>query len=116
MQTLEPEPELFDFDPVAAVAGRDEGIARAKNKAERTRPGWLESAMLSILAFPRKEFRVEELRQFAYAHGLDRPPSQRAWGAVIMKARRESMITFVRYEAAQGSDMHRQPVSLWKKT
>lgn len=116
MKATEPEPELFDFDPIRAIAGRDEGMERAKNKAERTRPGWIQSAMLSILAFPRAEFRVEELRQFAYANGLDKPPSQRAWGPVIMRARRESLIEFVRYEIAQGNDMHRQPVSLWKKS
>lgn len=104
----------IDFD--AARVGRDEGMRRATDRADQVRPGWSEDAMNSILAYPEKEFRTEQLRAFAYMNGLDRPPRDLAWGSVMVRAKKAGLIEFVSFVQCVGSEtMHAQPVALWRK-
>lgn len=94
---------------------RDEGIEKAKDHAEKADPGWGDHALRLLRAFRQNTFLTEELRLYAYQNGLPRPPDDRAWGSVIAKARKQKMITFLRYEKVRNPKAHCRPATVWRK-
>ena len=116
------EPELnFDGPPpddrTPGERGRDEGMERAITHAEKCRPGWKDDAIAMIARFPLEEFRAEQLSAFAYANGLDRPPAERAWGSVMVQARRAGLVAPLGFEKTVGTRIaHTTFVCRWRKT
>jgi hypothetical protein len=97
---------------------RDHGIQLSLFNAERNCPDWHGMAMRVlgnyIRKFPGKKFQAEDLRAWAYAQGLPEPPSHRAWGSVIVSAKRKGIIQFVGYENVDNPRAHSTPASVWK--
>lgn len=94
---------------------RDQGINRAVNHVERITADWKKKALQIVKDYPRTEFKTEDVRGFAYRIGLPEPLSERAWGAIINKAKKLGIIEFVRFEAVNNPKAHRTPASVWKK-
>lgn len=94
---------------------RDEGINRAAAHADRTSRGWSDQAFAFLVDFPRKEFMAEDVREWAESHGLPKPPSARAWGAIIVRARREGVIRPSGFANVKNPRAHRTPARVWKK-
>jgi hypothetical protein len=97
---------------------RDQGIQLSLFNAEKSFPGWKDLAMAAlenyILNHPGENFQTEDVREWAYSVGLDKPKNDRAWGGVIVSAKRRGIIQFVGYENVKNPRAHSTPASVWK--
>ena len=73
-----------------SIRNRNAGIAQSLDNAERKTPSWKQQALEYVRIYPRNEFMTENVRHYAYAHGLPHPPSERAWGGVMVAAKKIS--------------------------
>jgi hypothetical protein len=76
----------------AGAALRDEGIARSARSAGHA---WHESALRWLRTYigaGSRAFTCDDVRLSAERNGLPRPPDSRAWGAVMLRAKREGII------------------------
>ena len=107
--------DLFD-----GAALRDKGIKESSEHAEATHEGWNKKAddlLLSfLLTYTGDTFLCEDARTYAEAFGLPNPPDKRAWGGVIVRARRKKLITAVGYSFSKKANCHKSPNTLWKKS
>ncbi len=103
--------EGFDF----GAELRDEGIATAADHAEADCGGWQDMALRFLERYPKGEFMTEEIRDFAYSNGLPLPPHERAWGSVIVKAKKDGLITHAGFRAVRNPAAHKTPASVWRK-
>ena len=63
-----------------------------------------------------KPFLIEEVREKAEGCGLPVPPSRRAWGAIVIKAKRIGIIKRVGYGQVSNPYAHRANASMWVST
>ena len=103
------------LDAQQSTQNRDEGIKRAADNAEMNEHGWQEQALMFLMKFPEKRFQAEDVRSWAYSQGLTTPPNDRAWGAVIRKAKNQGCIRHVGYDAVSNPNAHRTPASVWER-
>lgn len=92
------------------------GAALAENHAEAEHLGWKDLAdgyLLEFLTRNRGEFMVENVREFAYQRGLDRPPSERSWAGVVMRAASLGLIRKIGYRCVSNPKAHATPASVW---
>lgn len=96
---------------------RNEGMQMSLFNANEKVAGWSALAMAFLeqylVKFPFVEFQAEDLRKWAYRHGLKNPPSERAWGSIIRAAKKSGLIQFVRYENVDNPLAHKTPASVW---
>lgn len=98
---------LFESNP-----SRDAGIQQAIDHAEKVDPGWKFRALEMLKACPLQIFMTEDVRAFAYANGLSKPPTEKAWGAVTLLAVKAGLIT----QDGHGPVNNRRAVAVrWKK-
>ena len=96
-----------------SIRNRNAGIAQALDNAERKTPSWKQQALEYVRTFPRSEFMTEDIRSFAYRHGFTHPPSERAWGGVMVAACKEGIIERVGYQAVKNPNAHCTPATVW---
>lgn len=92
------------------------GARLAENHAEASHLGWKSLAdgyLLEFIAHHRGEFMVEDVREFAYKMGLQRPTSERSWAGVIMRAANLGLVRKVGYRAVTNPLAHATPATLW---
>ena len=65
-----------------------EGISQSENNAESKNAGWVYAALEYVRTFNREQFLAEDVRRYAENDGLPLPPSKRAWGGVIVRAKK----------------------------
>jgi hypothetical protein len=118
--------QLAIFDEVTTARNlRDEAIGRAIDHANVVEPKWAKRAWelfefycSTLTAFSKstsdEEFKTEHFVQYALGHGLPKPPDNRAFGAITLKAVKSGLITRVRYEAKDDPKSHGQPISVWR--
>jgi hypothetical protein len=95
---------------------KQEGINAAINHADFKIDGWQEKAWELFLRFPiYQKFMVEDLRSFSYKRGLPNPPSERAWGAIIIRAKKDRIVKHCGYASVKNPSAHRTPASVWMK-
>lgn len=105
----------FDFE--AARRERDLGMQRAADRADRVNDGWTLTAYSNLVALARahklsEPMLGEDIRKLAYDAGLPRPPDERAWGAVFLRARKAGLMVPVGHGQAKSS--HLSPKPLWR--
>ena len=103
--------------PLSGSVLRDRGIARAEDHAETEAPGWKDSALDMLRRYVREvggRFQAEDVREFGRIQCLDEPPNSRAWGGVIVKAKKLGIIQFAGYENVSNPRAHATPASLWE--
>jgi len=93
---------------------RDAGMQQAVDNAESKHPSWGDRALSLLVKYPKDEFMAEQVREFAKSRGLPDPPSKRAWGAVIVKAKKMGIIEHMRYDRVSNPKAHRTPASVWR--
>ena len=100
----------------AALDLRDDGIRRAANHAEHQRAGWNELAdvLLREFAKDRATFNAAQFAAYARGRGLPNPPDGRAFGGVIMRAKRDKLVAFDGYEPSPDPKHHAGPVTRWR--
>ena len=97
---------------------RDEGIAAAVENANRKDEKWSDRAFEFLeryIQIYHGTFMTENVRVWAYAHGLLRPPSGRAWGSVMTKAQKAGLIKFHSFGRVKNPNAHRTPAHVWIK-
>ena len=106
---------MTELNQARSEANRDAGIAHAVGAAEIKNPNWSRIAMGYISKFPLSEFMTEELRVWAHAEGLERPPNSRAWGGVIHRAVSKKIIRRVGFRNVRNPKAHSTVASVWRK-
>lgn len=111
-----PPPTVALRRPKTGAELRDRGMSRAINHARLIADAWPRRALDWVRRYPGAEFMTEDVRQWAYEQGLPRPPHERAWGAVMIQARKAGWIRFERYEAVDNPRAHKTPATVWRRT
>lgn len=96
---------IFDF--TVARKRRDEGIASSLAHADADHPKWSVRAFRLLVQYVSETnhpFTIEHFRPWAYAHGLEEPSEERAFGGVTCKAIRDGVIVRVGYAPAASSN------------
>ena len=93
---------------------RDEGIKQALQSAEDKAENWGEQAYSFLLEYIKThtEFMAEEVR-VASSGIVPEPPSKRAWGGVIVRARKNNLIESKGFSLVSNPKAHRTPATLW---
>ena len=97
---------------------RDEGMDRAVDHAERCNPYWSVFAMDYLKGYladiGTKPFMGEDFRKWSEEQGLQKPPTGRAYGAIMVKAAKKGLIRAIGYSQTTNPKAHRTPANLWK--
>lgn len=109
--------DMFDKRPTGRKLAED-GAQRAADHADRVIASWSERAGDALTAFVKSgaEFTSEDVREYAEQAGLPAPPDGRAWGAVILRARKAGLIRLVRYSPGRNPVCHSRPMAVWVKS
>ena len=94
---------------------RDAGIVQSASNADSKVERWTDRAYAMLDAYPTRTFMTEELREWAELAGLPKPPSNRAWGAVIIRAKKEGRIRAIGFRNTSNPKSHATPATLWEK-
>lgn len=97
-----------------ARARRDHGIQQAGDHAGERWRRLARAYLMEFIGRGHREFMAEDIREYAEAHGFDRPPDGRAWGIVFQSAAREGLIRKAGYAPARSSNL--SPKVLWAAT
>jgi len=104
-----------------------QGVARARKRgyiaaqacadaADRRDPNWTEQAFRAfkdfINLFPERKFTTEDVR-LAAVNSVPPPKDGRAWGQIVLKAKREGLIKPVGYRGVESSNG--SPKVLWQR-
>ena len=92
------------------------GINQAVCHADKEEPSWSDKAYDFLVKYIRtnKEFMVEDVRESAMGIISD-PPSKRAWGGIVLRAKNKGLIRFVRYEKVKNPTAHCANAAVWIK-
>ena len=94
---------------------RDKGIKQAINNADDTHEKWSEKAYKFLTNYIRShhEFMTEDVR-VASEKKIPIPPSNRAWGGIILRASKAGLITRVGFSSVKNVKAHRTPATVWR--
>lgn len=91
------------------------GAKQAADHADAVHGDWSERAYQLLKRYPGRKFMAEEVAKWAYGQGLPKPPTGRAWGAVINRAKKEKIIRHIGYDRVSNEKAHSTPASVWEK-
>jgi len=99
---------------------RDKGIKTAKYHADSVVPDWSEKAYETFKEWLRgwasgHKFLIEDFRLSANARGLPDPPSNRAFGFISVRAKKEGLIIFAGTKRVRNVKAHCANASCWQK-
>jgi len=94
---------------------RDRGIDRAVSHADSVEPQWSEQAYQFLLTFltHNREFMAEDVREASIGI-VPEPPSNRAWGGVIVRAAKAGYIRKAGFKKVRNSRAHCTPAAVWQ--
>ena len=109
---------LFSGDTLNSEKGkrlRDLGIEQSLATAESTHDSWADKAYNYLLDYmlDNKEFMTEDVR-IASMSSIPIPTNTRAWGGIVVRARRNNLIQRKGYSAVKNPKAHRTPATLWE--
>ena len=110
------KPKFDLFNQPKGETLRDIGIKKAIDHANQVHENWGDKAFnyLKIYMQHNREFMVEDVRELAEKAIIEQPPSNRAWGAVIRRAKKEGFIYHAGYRPVKNSKAHCTPASVWR--
>ena len=94
---------------------RDKGIKKALDNANNTHDKWSDKAYDFLLKYIKyqNQFMTEDVR-VASEKAIPKPPSNRAWGSVILRASRSGLINRVGFANVKNAKAHKTPASVWR--
>ena len=94
---------------------RDKGIKKALDNANNTHNEWSDKAYDFLLKYIKYQpkFMTEDVR-VASEKAIPKPPSNRAWGSVILRAVRSGLINRVGFANVKNAKAHKTPASVWR--
>jgi hypothetical protein len=93
----------------------EEGMTQSTNSAESSNPGWNDEALDYVRNYPHNEFMAEDVRNHAERQGFPIPPSKRAWGGIMAKAKLLGYIKRIGYRLVNNPNAHKTPAAYWQK-
>jgi len=103
-----------------ARLARDVGAEAAVAHANAVIESWSDRAAAMLREYGQTSaevgatFTAEDVRGFAEDNGLPAAPDARAWGVVIMRARRAGLIKHAGYETSKSPTRHHGITSAWR--
>ncbi len=90
------------------------GAALAAGHADRVYAEWTDKALAALREFAEThaEFTNEDL--ILAATSVPAPPEKRAWGHIVLLAKKQGLIIKAGYATAKSVHSHCRPVSLWR--
>lgn len=85
---------------------RIEGMRRAVEHANRVEPEWSDTALRFLNWYAQgagKSFLVEEVVMKANQYSMAKPPTTKAWGAVVRKAAKQGWLVKDGFAIGQGN-------------
>lgn len=110
--------QLSILDVISSEANKQAGMSKAMNGVD---PFWKDKALVALKEFLYNQdsgykFRVEEFREWATQHNkVTVPHSKRAYGPVIKKAEKLSLVEFAGNSRVTNPDANRCFCSVWAK-
>jgi len=98
-------------------AMRDIGIRKATQHANQVHEDWSDKAFYFLKWFVTRqhiEFMAEDVRE-ASKNFVAEPPSKRAWGGVIVRAKKQGIIKSVGFRKVSNAKAHSAFATLWVK-
>ena len=94
---------------------RYKGIKKALDNANNTHDKWSDKAYDFLLKYIKyqNQFMTEDVR-VASEKAIPKPPSNRAWGSVILKAAKSGLINRVGFANVKNAKAHKTPASVWR--
>ena len=94
---------------------RDKGIKQAVDNADNAHEKWSDKAYRFLVNYikSQNEFMTEDLR-LASEKEIPKPPSNRAWGGIILRAVRAGLITRDRFSNVKNVKAHKTPATVWR--
>ena len=94
---------------------RDKGINQAIDNADDTHERWSEKAykFLTNWIKTQYEFMTEDVR-LASEKEIPLPPSNRAWGGIVIRASKAGLISRVGFSNVKNVKAHRTPATVWR--
>ena len=94
---------------------RDKGIKQAIDNADDTHDKWSDKAYSFLTKWIKTqyEFMTEDVR-VASESAIPKPPSNRAWGGVILRAAKAGLINRVGFSNVKNAKAHRTPATVWR--
>ena len=93
---------------------KEVGMERSEKNAGST---WAKDAykiFVNYCGYHAQPFLVEEVREIATMRGLTVPPSKRAWGSIVARAKKDKIIQHVGYGQVSNPLAHQANASKWK--
>lgn len=95
-----------------------EGAFRAMDHADQKIGSWSDRAYNFFVNWATKhggEFMTEDVRMAAEkAKGYVPPPDERAWGAIILRAKRKGLLEHAGFAPMKSRNCHGNPKSVWR--
>lgn len=109
--------DLFSQPPLPFSGERlkEIGMAMAEESANNKVEGWSDMAFEFLKEFIQGnpgEFMGEDIRH-ASKWIVPQPPSNRAWGSVVLRAAKAGLIRRVGFKSVSNPKAHSAPCSLW---
>ena len=94
---------------------RDKGIKQAINNANDTHDKWSDKAYKFLVDYIKSqyEFMTEDVRMASEGE-IPKPPSNRAWGGIILRASRAGLISRVGFSNVKNAKAHKTPATVWR--
>lgn len=95
---------------------RDQGIKKAEDNANDKNENWSAKAYGFLLVYCGifKQFLAEEVRNASIEAGIPEPPSKRAWGAIVLRAKKNGKIRSIGFRSVKNPKAHCTPATLWE--
>lgn len=111
--------EARKAEAARAWAAAEAGAEVAAGHAERVEPGWKDAALDALVRFAVRadgaSFMVEDVREYAEERcDLPAPPKNCAWGAVVLRAKREGYVVRAGVGTTRRGPAHAKLGAMWK--
>lgn len=92
-----------------------EGMEASEDHANQVIENWSELAMTFLIKYAKinKSFLAEDVRN-ASIETVPTPPSNRAWGGVMVRAKNNGIISTDGYRRTKNPLAHSTPATFWK--
>lgn len=104
----------LDFRPRTE---RDKGIKRAVDHADAENPSWSDRALAFIHEYSLTHSAVvcESVRAYAESRGMPKPPTARAWGGPMVRARKLGWLQKTQErQVAADPGVHMNELHVWR--
>ena len=95
---------------------RDRGIKQSEDNANDKHENWSQQAYDFLLIYIKfhHQFLAEDVRTDSNFLGVPEPPSKRAWGGIIVRAKKAGLIKSIGFRSVKNPKAHCTPATLWE--